>query len=127
MTTYAVFGPGQIKTPGAEKQPYQNKDNVYLRLNDLKSISMLLLGGGKGVDRHALEWAKQHGVEYRVYPPHYDDANTVGVPSVFMLRDSQMLADCQSVIVFTQPGLTGHTRIISDAVMLKKPVMVFSV
>lgn len=55
----------------------------------LDSIEEIVTGGARGVDRHAEEWARRHGIRPKVFRPNY----TLYGPKVAPLRRNGQMAD----------------------------------
>lgn len=78
-----VFGPREL----SRGVPYKNYNQVADILEGY-AITTLISGGGAGVERLALRFAEENGIESRVVPPHIQ---ALGTKAAFERRNETII------------------------------------
>lgn len=91
---------------GTRKWPESDADRVEEMLNYLDSemlFTKVVVGGAKGIDTIAENWARKRNKEVEVYPAQWDKYGKSAGPR----RNSQMLEEGQPHLVVAFPDLKG--------------------
>ena len=100
--------PGEVETASFQRSLLFNAlDSTHRIL----PITLLISGGAKGADTHAVNWAKSRKVPYRVFEPLWD---VHGKPAG-IIRNRQMLDEGKPDIVIAFPGGRGTAHMIKIA------------
>lgn len=107
---YAIFGPRDVRGT-----LFTDARHVHAHLDEIKDITGVILGGGKGVETFAEEWAqsKQFDKIIKVKP----DIAMFGPKKAFDLRNTEIIHRSERVIVFwdgasrTAADLIGHCAV----------------
>lgn len=81
----------------------------------LPLIDTIVTGGAKGVDTHAMRYAKENGLRLIVCYPDF----SLGIPKCFFHRNEQVvkecLEDCIGIVAFNKKDHSGTTNTINIA------------
>jgi len=88
-------------------------------------INRLYIGDAKGVDSHALWWAKIHKKEYTLFEADWDRfGNSAGpIRNKIMLEDAKGQSKMFPLIVLAFPGGTGTNNCVMQAKKLNLTVL----
>ena len=115
----AVFGPRDHK--GSR---YKNYNHVAGILESFDGISLLLSGGGEGVEQLALRFAAENKIPERVIPPKI---KVYGAPTAFLKRNEELIRESDFVIVLWDGKTTHYVELMSSVILAGKPLSVFNV
>lgn len=126
---YAVFGPreGRVKEGQSKPQVYDDTRNVAYWLGTLNDIDMVIVGGGKGVETLAYDWAKRNQKEVQLIKPLFDAGaeGTIPVHMAFDRRNMEILRACDAVIVFWEGRFKDLIDLMRTAIAMGKHVLLF--
>lgn len=102
-------------TNATQKQSYvaaTQHQSVWDELDDLsKTISLLIAGGAKGVDRCAELWAKSREVPHLIHPAEWKKHGRSAGP----IRNQAMLDQWKPQLVIAFPGGVGTQHMVKRA------------
>lgn len=102
-------------------------EKVVLGVHDPRYSSdytdaIFVFGGSAGVEAQARAFAEQANYSYVLYKPPFMVAGTDHTPSDFGLRRTQMVDNCDFLIVIKKPEDGSLGRVIARARRLRKAV-----
>lgn len=105
---------------------YENSEYMASVLEGLKEKGMasIISGGGKGVEKLVEEWAKTAKVECKIILPNI---KAHGKRDAFLLRNLEILKQCDEMIIFWDGVHSGVIRPIGNAMTEGKSVRVIPV
>ena len=86
-----------------------------------EDICEIISGGARGVDTIAAEYARSHGIPFRVYPPDY---NQYGRKAP-LVRDRLIADECDVLFAFWDGKSSGTAYTVRYARQQGKPVRLF--
>ena len=89
---------------------FKDRNRLYAVLDGLKP-GVIVHGGAKGADSLAGEWARDRGVEERVYPANWEKYGKTAGP----IRNREMLCSEPIDTVVAFPGGSGTAHMVSLA------------
>lgn len=96
---------------------YPDKDTVVQVVIGLPKDTIIVSGGARGVDSWARETAREHGYEYEEYPANWK----VHGKAAGMIRNRQLVAACDHVIIFWDGESRGTKNTIDLCVKMGRP------
>jgi hypothetical protein len=121
---YAVFGPREGRTKGAI---FDDAELIARWLGTIVDISLLISGGGRGVETLAEAWARRNNVKFKLIRPQFSgtDEGAISVKIAFDSRNMTILRESDRVIVFWDGRFKDMIDIIKTATAMQKPVVIF--
>jgi hypothetical protein len=106
---------------------FDDKERLYKILTkNYDRIKMIISGGANGADTLAVEWAKDYGVPYLVFPAAWKNPFTGEHDKGAGFRRNRYIVEhCDVVIAFWDGESTGTKHTIDMATELKKPLKVY--
>ena len=114
-----VFGPRDFKG-----KTYSNYNRVADVLDGFEKISLLVSGGGRGVEQLALRYAQENGIEPKIVPPHI---NALGAKVAFIKRNEEIIRQIDMAVVFWDGKEQYYVDLLSTVVTAHKTAHVVNV
>ena len=86
-----------------------------------EDICEIISGGARGVDTLAAEYARSHGIPFRVYPPDYHQYSRKAP----LVRDRLIADECDVLFAFWDGKSSGTAYTVRYARQQGKPVRLF--
>jgi hypothetical protein len=121
---YAVFGP-----PKARGEIFSDNKYVSECLNSLKDVTLLISGGGRGIETFAEEWAEAKKIPFKLIPPNLigSDNNPAAMSQAFDTRNIEMITKAEMVAIFWDAAFPQMVTIAQRAIIMKKRVLMFPI
>jgi hypothetical protein len=116
---YAVFGPREVRG-----ELFTDEKRVSEALSSIKDLTGLILGGGKGAETFAENWAKEHNLPFTHVTPNI---KAYGTRKAFDLRNTEMINRAEGVVVFWDGAARSTHELLSRIILMQKYAKLFPV
>lgn len=89
---YGVFGPRDF-----QNSEYENYQHIYNSLTSFSDATKIYSGGSRGVERLVERFAEETDIPFQLIRP---DIEKHGVDTAFYIRNTEIVQNSESVIVF---------------------------
>lgn len=134
---HGVFGPTQ---DGKAGEIYSNLAHVSLCLSSVAGLSTIIVGGGKGVEALAEQYAAAQNIIVERVPPNFHGLfgskiknPTIRIETlpialrqtVFAARNDEIIMRSDKVVFFWDGEFFEIGQLIRRALLLRKPILLF--